>query len=150
MAEVRVGPEPLDPTAMRQRVAHPAAGALVVFCGVVRDEDRLRPTAGVLYEAYVPMAERELAAIGREMESRWPASRVAMAHRTGELAVGEVSVVVAVATGHRAEAFEACRYGIEAIKARLPVWKKEHYRDGPDAWQPGHPLAGAAEGPGGA
>ncbi len=141
MIDVHVGPDPLDPEAVRRRVAHPGAGAQVVFSGTVRDEDEGRPTTGLFYEAYVPMARRELAAIAGEMERQWPGCHVAVAHRTGELAVGEVSVVVAVAAAHRAAAFEACRYGIEAIKTRVPIWKQEHYRDLPAAWKPGHPLA---------
>ena len=85
------------------------------------------------YEAYGPMAESECARIVRESETRWPV-RVALQHRIGRLGVGDTAVVVAAAGAHRAEAFEACRYVIEELKRRVPIWKRERYADGTEVW----------------
>jgi len=114
-----------------------AAGAVCTFLGVVRansidPEGRAHSDIEFLeYEAYGPMAEREMAKIAREVESRWD-GHCAIVHRTGRLAVGEASVAIAVATPHRAASFEACRYAIDELKRAVPVWKREEARDG--AW----------------
>jgi molybdopterin synthase catalytic subunit len=128
---------PIDVAAVRRAVEGPGAGAAVVFVGTVRDENRGRAVAGMRYEAYPAMAGQVLAAIVAEAEARWSESAVAAVHRTGDLAIGEASVVIAVAAPHRAEAYDASRYVIEAIKERLPIWKKERYEDGSEAWLDG-------------
>ena len=122
--------EPLDARAVEALVAGPSAGAVVTFTGTVRDHARGRAVVTLDYEAYVPAAERMLARIGAEIGERWGIERVAIAHRTGLLRPGEASVVIAVASPHRAEAFAACRHAIERIKEIVPIWKKEHYADG--------------------
>jgi molybdopterin synthase catalytic subunit len=111
-------------------VTHPSAGGITVFIGVVRDENAGRAVARLEYKAYESMARAELGRIAREVLARWPGVRVAALHRTGSLSVGETAVVCAASAVHRGEAFEACRALIEAIKARVPIWKREHGPDG--------------------
>jgi molybdopterin synthase catalytic subunit len=122
--------EPIDPRAVEAAVARPAAGAIVTFHGVVRDHNYGQRITHLEYEAYPEMAEREMARIGAEIAARWPDARVAMIHRVGRLEVGETSVVIAVSSPHRAEAFDACRYALEALKVRVPIWKKEFAESG--------------------
>ena len=126
----RVTAEPLDPRHVEAIVADPAAGAIVTFTGTVRDHARGRAVIALDYEAYVPAAEKMLARIGAEIATRWGITRVAIHHRTGRLPVGETSVVIAVASAHRGEAFAACQYAIERLKEIVPIWKKEFYADG--------------------
>ncbi len=126
----RVTAEPLDPRQVEAVVADPAAGAIVTFTGTVRDHARGRAVIALDYEAYVPAAEKMLARIGAEIATRWGIPHVAIHHRTGRLPVGETSVVIAVASAHRGEAFAACQYAIERLKEIVPIWKKEFYADG--------------------
>lgn len=132
-----VGPAPVDLAALLAGVAHDGAGAVATFLGLVRDRNAGTAVAGIDYEAYGPMAERELRAILAEAAGRWPDVRAAARHRTGYLAVGEASVAVAASSPHRAAAFDACRYVVEQLKARVPIWKREHYADGRRAWVDG-------------
>lgn len=127
-----VGPEPLDARAVEALVAAPDAGAIVTFTGTVRDHARGQRVAMLVYEAYERPAEKQLAVIADEVHAKWdiPRERVAVHHRTGRLEPGEASVVIAVASPHRDEAFEACRHFIERIKQIVPIWKEEHYADG--------------------
>ena len=117
--------EPIDPLPLLTGLTRPSDGGLALFVGVVRDHNEGRAVTRLTYEAYSPMAEKEMARIAAEIAARHPGARVAMRHRTGMLAIGDVAVVVAAAAPHRDEAFAACRDGIELIKARVPVWKKE-------------------------
>lgn len=128
----------LDPAALSRAVSSPRHGATAVFVGAVRSPHAGRRVAAVTYDCFVPLAEKELARIAAAAERRWPA-RVAAAHRTGRLKVGEASVAIAAASVHRDAACRACRFVIEQIKLRLPVWKKEHYPGGDGRW-----LAGCA------
>lgn len=120
----------LDPRAVEDLVADPAAGALITFTGTVRDNARGQAVSSLDYEAYAPAAERMLAQIAAEIEERWGIDRVAIWHRTGLLQVGEASVIIAVASAHRGEAFAACQYAIDRLKQIVPIWKKEQYADG--------------------
>jgi molybdopterin synthase catalytic subunit len=120
----------LDPRAVEALVESPAAGAIVTFTGTVRNHARGRNVVALDYEAYAAAAEKMLSQIGDEIRDRWGIDRVAIAHRTGYLTPGEASVVIAVASPHRGEAFAACAYAIERIKEIVPIWKKEHYTDG--------------------
>ena len=137
-----VAPGAVDVAALVAAVAHAGAGAVATFVGVVRDLNEGAAVSGIDYEAYGPMADRELRAILAEAESRWPGVRAAAGHRTGYVAVGEASVAVAASSPHRAPAFEACRYVVEEIKRRLPVWKREHYADGRREWVDGRVTPG--------
>src|SRR5690606_11063005 len=114
-------------------VVAPTCGAVALFSGVVREFTGDRRTVYLRYEAYGEMAEREMRKIADEIAERWPGARVAIGHRVGELGIGECSVIVAVATPHRRAAFEAAQYGIDSLKERVPIWKKEIWEDG-ESW----------------
>lgn len=142
-AQTLVRPQPIDLAAVVASVSHSGAGAVASFVGTVRNVNKGAAVTGIEYEAYVPMADRELRTILAEGELRWPGTRVAAQHRVGYVAVGEVSVAVAVASPHRVAAFEACRYVVEQLKRRVPIWKCEHYTDGRRAWVDGRVPAEA-------
>jgi molybdopterin synthase catalytic subunit len=129
---------PLDPDEVARRVQGPDAGGLVTFAGAVREEARGKRIRFLEYEAYAPMAEREMEAIAEEAGRRWSRVRVAIAHRVGHLEIGELAVVVVAAAPHRAEAFDACRFAIDRLKERVPIWKKEVSTDGAE-WVDDHP-----------
>jgi molybdopterin converting factor subunit 1 len=122
--------EPLDARRLEAAVSHAAAGAICTFTGVVRDHSRGESVTHLEYEAYAGMAERQMLAIVDEIGERWPDARVAMAHRTGRLEIGEASVVVSVSCPHRAEAIAACKWGIDRLKESVPIWKKEFASSG--------------------
>jgi molybdopterin synthase catalytic subunit len=125
---------PLSPDDIAARVDDPAAGGVVIFSGVVRNETGGRPVKFLEYEAHAAMAEAKLREIGAAIRGRWPGvKRVAMLHRIGRLEIGESSVLIAVSAAHRGDAFEACRYAIDTLKRIVPVWKKEHFEDG-EVW----------------
>ena len=117
--------DPIDCTALTERVRSPHAGAVVLFLGTVRDLTGDVVTTALDYTAYEPMAERQLAELEADVRRRWPVQDVALVHRLGLLTVGEVSVAVAVSCPHRAEAFEAARYAIDTLKQIVPVWKRD-------------------------
>ncbi len=108
----------------------PRDGAVCLFVGVVRNENAGRAVARLEYEAYEEMALPLMEEIARETLAQFPVTRVELVHRLGSLAIGEPSVAVAVTSPHRAEAFAACRYAIDELKKRVPIWKKELYTDG--------------------
>lgn len=115
-------------------VASPQCGGTCVFLGTVRSGAGEENVEAIDYSGYEPMAEAEFNRILDEARRRWPAARIAVRHRLGEVVVGEASIAIAAAAPHRAEAFEACRYVIEEVKRRLPIWKKERWDDGEAAW----------------
>ena len=121
--------EPLSLDRVLSLVRRPEAGAIATFCGVVRDHTGDRDVVRLEYDAYVPMARAKLREVAQRAESQWPV-RVAVHHRHGALDVGELAVVIAVSSPHRAEAFEACRFVIEQLKLEVPIWKKEISADG--------------------
>jgi molybdopterin synthase catalytic subunit len=125
-----LGSLPLDARRLEAAVAHPGAGAICTFTGIVRDNSRGQSVTHLDYEAYAEMATAQMHRIGDEIAERWPEARVAMAHRTGRLEVGEASVVVSVSCPHRDEAIAACKWGIDRLKESVPIWKKEHAADG--------------------
>lgn len=112
-------------------VTDPAAGGISVFVGVVRDHNEGQPITRLEYHAYRSMAEREMHRIADELEAETPGVHLAALHRVGDLAVGDVAVVCAVSAPHRGEAFATCRELIDRIKARVPIWKREHGPEGP-------------------
>lgn len=122
--------DPLVADQLYAAVASPAHGAVVSFAGVVRDNTEGRKTQYLMYEAYGGMAQAKLAAIGAQIRERWDIGEVAIIHRIGRVEIGEVSVVIAVASAHRGEAFEACRFAIDRVKETVPIWKKEVFDDG--------------------
>jgi molybdopterin converting factor subunit 1 len=122
--------DPLDARRIEAAVAHAGAGAICTFTGIVRDNSRGHPVTELEYEAYAEMATAEMRKIGDEIAQQWPEARVAMAHRTGRLQIGDASVVVSVSCPHRAEAIAACKWGIDRLKESVPIWKKEHAADG--------------------
>ena len=131
----------LNLAALAAAVSSPKHGAVATFVGVVRAVHAGRRVKGIEYDCFSPLAEKELARILAEAGKRWPA-RVEAAHRVGSLRVGEASVAVAAGSMHRPEAFAACRWTIDEIKLRLPVWKKEKYVRGQGRWLPGCALHG--------
>jgi molybdopterin synthase catalytic subunit len=131
---VRLMRERIDHAALTDAVRRPGCGAVVTFLGTVRDLTGEQVTVFLDYEAYAPMAEKKLAEIEAEVRRRWPVGGVALVHRLGRMGVGEVSVAVAVSCPHRAEAFAAARFAIDAVKELVPIWKKENAPDGTGAW----------------
>ena len=138
MIRVGITSEPFDIQRLISGFASEEDGALLLFLGVVRNHNEGREVAGLEYEAYEEMGEAVLEEIAREAQAACGSDRILIQHRVGVLEVGGVSTVIAVATPHRAEAYEASRYIIEEIKKRLPVWKKENYVEGDSQWVMGH------------
>jgi molybdopterin synthase catalytic subunit len=135
---IRLTRDRIDHAELTEAVRRPGCGAVVTFLGTVRDLTGEEVTVALEYEAYPPMAEKQMAEIVREVESRWTVGDVALVHRFGRLEVGEVSVAVAVSCPHRADAFAACRYAIDRLKEVVPIWKKDL---GPDRATWVHPEA---------
>ena len=129
--------DPIDPAPLLGGALSPADGAALLFWGVVRQENDGRAVSQLEYSAYAPMAEREMLRIAGEARERFGTGAIHVVHRVGLLRVGEASVAIAVASPHRAEAYEASRYVIEQLKQRVPVWKREGYVDGDREWVPG-------------
>ncbi len=127
---VRLQAEPIQVEDLVRAAGSPGDGAIAVFLGTVRDQSAGRRVLYLEYQAYAPMAESEMARIEREAIARFGVSRVALVHRTGRLEIGEASVGIAVASPHRAQALEACRWVIDELKRSVPIWKKEHFEDG--------------------
>lgn len=138
MAEVWLTDERIVMDDVSRRVESDGSGAVVTFAGNVRDNNLEQRVLYLEYETYVPLAEKQMRQIADEAEKRWPVT-VAVAHRTGRLEIGECSVCVAVGAAHRAEAFDACRWVMDTLKATVPIWKKEffvggaHWIEGPSA-----------------
>jgi molybdopterin synthase catalytic subunit len=131
----------IDVGALRDAVAHPSCGAILVFEGTARDTFEGRRVTALAYEAWADAAISEMTAIAEEIAREWPGSRVGIVHRTGDVPIGAVSVAIAVAAPHRGPCYEASRAAIERLKARVPIWKKEIYEDG-SAWKANAPVAG--------
>jgi molybdopterin synthase catalytic subunit len=126
----RISPEPLEVGAAFADVHGTDAGAVVTFVGTVRDNARGKSVVRLDYEAYPEMALKVFARIAEEAARKWSGARIAIHHRVGKLEPGALSVVIAAAAPHRAEAFDACRLAIEELKKDAPIWKREHYPDG--------------------
>ncbi|HEV2608588.1 MAG TPA: molybdenum cofactor biosynthesis protein MoaE [Xanthomonadaceae bacterium] len=130
----RISEHPIDTAALRAALSDPHAGACAVFEGWVRDHNDDRPVHGLRYEAYEELAEAEGARILDEARTRFDIVKVCAVHRTGDLELGELAVWVGVAAAHRDAAFAACRWIIDEVKARVPIWKHERYADGDASW----------------
>ncbi|HEX5408786.1 MAG TPA: molybdenum cofactor biosynthesis protein MoaE [Gemmatimonadaceae bacterium] len=124
----------IDVAALLAEVASASHGATVLFIGTVRDVNDERAVTGIDYTAYVPMAEREMQRILREAAERFDTDAAVVEHRTGHLELGDASVAIAVAHARRAQAYAASRYILEALKQRVPIWKREAYADGTREW----------------
>ena len=123
--------EPIDKLGLEQRLLTGSAGAVVTFAGVVRDNTKGRRVLTLDYDAYPPMAVKEMRRVGEEIRQRWPEiERIGIVHRFGEMKVSESSVVIVVTSPHRKVAFEACHYAIDRVKLVVPIWKKEIFEDG--------------------
>ncbi len=130
---IEITNEVLDPEAITAGVRKDTNGAVVTFLGTTRRLTDGRDVLYLEYEAYRPMADNQLAGIVDEIKARWPVEDVAVSHRLGRLEIGEISLVVAVASPHRQAAFEACHYSVDRIKQVVPIWKKEFFADG-EVW----------------
>jgi molybdopterin synthase catalytic subunit len=131
---VRISADPLSIDDAFSFVGDRGAGGICVFVGTVRDRSDAGDVTGLHYEAWDELAAQRLEEIARELLDGWPVKRVAILHRTGDLSIGEASVVVACSAPHRAEAFEACRHGIERLKQDVPIWKREGLVSGEAHW----------------
>ncbi|HTT55956.1 MAG TPA: molybdenum cofactor biosynthesis protein MoaE [Opitutaceae bacterium] len=137
----RLSPDPLDPDALRRELLDPQAGGYVSFEGWVRSRNEGREVRSLEYEAYGELAQKEGARVLAEARTRFAVLSIAAVHRVGHLRLGELAVWVGVTAEHRGAAFDACRYVIDELKKRVPIWKKEHYATGESAWMggEGHP-----------
>lgn len=139
--QIEITAAPLTPEPFLQHVRRDESGALALFLGVIRDHSHGRRVLYLEYDAYPEMAERKLREVAEEALARWPITDVAIAHRTGRLEIGETSLLVAVSSPHRQEAFAACHHIVDRIKEVVPIWKKEVWEGG-EAWIEGDPVAG--------
>lgn len=133
----RVTPDPIDSLALIRHVRSDADGAVILFTGVVRNHDGGLEVTGLRYEAYEEMAVRTMTEICEAVRQRFGVTDIAAVHRTGDLEVGEISVAIAVASPHRDAAYKASREVIERLKREVPIWKRERYADGQEAWLEG-------------
>ncbi len=129
--------EPIDYHRLTESVRDHAAGAVTLFLGTVREFTRGVQTSWLEYEAYPDMARASMAELEAEAAEKFTVTKIAISHRTGPMALGEISVAIAVSSPHRDQAFEAGRWLIDTLKERVPIWKKEHFADGREEWQ--HP-----------
>ncbi len=143
---IRVTPDELNPGEAIAAVASPAAGAINVFLGVVRDNNLGRKVQYLEYDAYPSMAEKVMRELAGEAKERFGLEECAVLHRTGRLEIGETSLLIAVSCGHRAESFEAGHWLVNEIKKKVPVWKKEVWEDG-EAWIEGPESLGMQQAP---
>ncbi len=142
LGEARIVREPInidDRDAAVRRLQHPSDGAAVIFDGVVRDNTRGRRTLYLEYEAYEAMALKQMQSLVGEARARFGVRGASVVHRLGRLEIGETSVLIVVASAHRAAAFEACRWIIDTLKKTVPIWKKEYFEDGA-VWADGEPF----------
>ena len=126
--------EPIDLQKFFSGASPPSCGAAASFVGMVRNHDHGRAVKSLYYDCYLSMAEKIIKALIEEAKARWDVEKVLVSHRIGHLEIGEVAVAIAVSSAHRAEAFEACRFMIEQIKEKVPIWKKEIFEDGMSEW----------------
>lgn len=130
----------IDHAALQARATRADCGAIVLFLGTTRDHHNGRRVLQLAYEAYEPMALEALARLEREAQERFGVAHCEVTHRLGEVPPGEASVVVAVSSAHRAAAYEASRWLMDELKARVPIWKRERFEDGDAQWVSGTPL----------
>ena len=129
--------DPLDPAPLVEAVRRDESGAVALFYGVVRNENKGRSVQYLEYDAYPEMAIKKMREVADEVRARFPVTGIGVLHRIGRLEIGETSLLVAVSSGHRKEAFEACHLAVDRIKEIVPIWKKEVWDDG-EEWIEGH------------
>jgi molybdopterin synthase catalytic subunit len=138
MIHINIADFPLDVVECYQLAHSYEAGGQAIFVGTVRNQTQNKKVVKLVFEAYTPMAIKEMQKIALSLEERWGALKVVIHHREGELLVGDIAVIIAVSTPHRAAAFEACQYAIDTLKETVPIWKKEFFEDG-EIWVAAHP-----------
>ncbi|GAB5552373.1 MAG: molybdopterin synthase catalytic subunit MoaE [Saprospiraceae bacterium] len=138
MIDVQIFDKPLDVKVCQEWVTSPGAGGITHFVGTVRNQTQGKEVLKLDFEAYVPMALSEMHKIAEQAKKRWSAEKVLIHHRIGSLEIGEIAVIIAVATPHRKASFEACAYAIDTLKETVPIWKKEFFEDG-EIWVAAHP-----------
>ncbi len=131
---IRLQTEPIDYHAVTEAVRSPAAGAVCLFLGTVREMTGSQRTIALTYEAHGSLALKMMAEVEAETRSKWPVTEVALIHRTGYLTLGEISVAVAVSSAHRKDAFAACQYAMDRLKEIVPIWKQDHDAAGGTSW----------------
>lgn len=134
MKQFEIVTDEIEPEKYRAWTLNEKQGAIVVFTGHVREWTKGIRTKYLAYEAYVPMAEKKMAQIGKEVEQKWPGTMIAIAHRIGEVPISDIAVVISVSSPHRKDAYKANEYAIERIKEIVPIWKKEVREDG-EEWK---------------
>lgn len=138
MLDIQLKTTPLNIDECYQRVIDSGAGGIDIFVGTVRDQTKGKKVLRLDFEAYEPMAISEMRKIAERASERWEVKNIAIHHRTGSLQIGEIAVIIAVATAHRKAAFEACQFVIDTLKETVPIWKKEIFEDG-EVWVAAHP-----------
>lgn len=129
--------EAIDVQLLRQKALHPEAGAVLLFCGDIRNHSQKKNVSFLEYEAHESMALKQIQQVVEEASKKWELHYVEAIHRLGRMAVMDCSIAIAVSTSHRAEAYEASRYIIDTIKHAVPIWKKEYFVTGDSAWSKG-------------
>ena len=133
----RVTREAIDLNGLQQQAHHPKAGAMVLFCGDIRNHSAGKVVTALEYEAHESMALKQINDIVEEAQRRWELHHVEVIHRFGFMDISECSIAITVATSHRKEAYAASRFIIDTVKHTVPIWKKEHFEDGSSAWSKG-------------
>ena len=134
---VSITREPIDLTALRQRALHPQAGAVLIFCGDIRNHSDNQSVDKLEYESHESMALNQMNQVAEKASQKWPIHYVEIIHRLGIMEVMECSIAIAVSTSHRADAYEASRFIIDTVKRSVPIWKKEFFSDGKASWSEG-------------
>ncbi len=137
MIDILLTDKPLSIDKTQTWIDAPGVGGSCVFVGTVRNKTSDKTVVGLDFEAYEPMAVKEMRKIADQAIAQWPIVRIAIHHRVGALAIGGIPVIIAVSTAHRDAAFEACRFCIDQLKVTVPIWKKERFEDG-DVWVTDH------------
>lgn len=138
MIDIKLLDTPLQLQDCANFIASNHSGGSAIFVGTVRDHTKGKTVIRLEFESYAPMAIKEMQKIAEQIKEKWPAEKVAIHHRVGNLAIGETAVIIAVSTPHRKAAFEACEYAIDTLKQTVPIWKKEIFEDG-EVWVAAHP-----------
>ncbi|MCB0601821.1 MAG: molybdenum cofactor biosynthesis protein MoaE [Saprospiraceae bacterium] len=136
--QIHLTSQPLDTDGIYHFLQTPSSGGIVVFTGTVRDHHQDQQVIKLEFEAYEPMALKEMNQLAQICSEQWPCHRIAIHHRLGTLGIGEAPVIIGVSSAHRQEAFAACQFLIDSLKERVPIWKKEFFTDG-SHWVSAHP-----------